>query len=163
MKKTLWLLSTALLCQSALAQNIVAENAFARATIGQPQSGAFVNLKNIGKKDDVLIDASVDSSVAELTELHTHIHENGVMKMRQVKEGIPVLAGTTQELKPGRYHIMLLGLKKDLTAGQTFPITLKFQSGETQKIEFTVREMRSLKNMPHGEHDAHGSHHTMQH
>lgn len=152
MKKTILALSTILLCQASFAQGIEVKDAYARATVGQPQSGAFMTITNTSKTDDVLIGASVDKSLAETTELHTHINENGVMKMREVKDGIPVKAGETQYLKPGSYHVMFFGLKSDLTPGKTFPVTLKFKSGAEEKVNVTVRDMKAKQNHQHKAH-----------
>ncbi|MBQ9601951.1 MAG: copper chaperone PCu(A)C [Neisseriaceae bacterium] len=151
MKKYLFTLSAALLCQAALAQNIEVKNPQARATVGQIQSGAFMQLVNTGNKDDALIQAHTDASITEKTELHNHIMENGLMKMRKV-DSIAIKAGQTQELKPGGYHIMFLGLKKDLVAGQTFPVELTFQSGEKQTINVKVVD---FKNQPMKHHHHH--------
>jgi periplasmic copper chaperone A len=38
--------------------------------------------------------------------------ENGVMQMREVADGLPIPAGGSVVLKPGSYHVMLIGLKK---------------------------------------------------
>ena len=61
---------------------------------------------------------------------------NGVMQMRQLADGLPVPAGGSVVLKPGSYHVMLIGLKKPLTAGETFPLTLTF--AKTGNISVTV-------------------------
>lgn len=159
MKKTLCLAAAVLLAQSAWAQEMVAENAYARATVGQPQSGAFVTLNNTGSKDNVLLQASVPSDIAQTVELHTHVNDNGVMRMREVKDGIVIKAGSTVELKPGSFHVMLFGLKKDLTPGQTFPLTLKFKNGDSQTVQTTVRDMSKTAGKPHGG-QAHGAAHV---
>lgn len=159
MKKTILALSTVLLCQTALAKGFQIDDAWARSTLpGQPQSGAFMNITNTGDKDDVLVAASVAKSVAKTTELHTHINENGVMKMREVKDGIPVLAGQTQNLKPGSYHIMFFGLKKPLKEGQTLPVTLTFKSGAKQKVDVKVRFAPKAQDKAHH----HGHQHEQQ-
>jgi copper(I)-binding protein len=63
----------------------------------------------------------------------------GMMNMRQV-ESIPVPAKGSVELKPGGYHVMLIGLTKDLKAGDTLPVTLTFEPGGTVKVTAKVRE-----------------------
>ncbi|XXQ69136.1 copper chaperone PCu(A)C [Neisseriaceae bacterium B1] len=166
MKKIALALTATLLCQASFAKGFEIKDAYARATVGQPQSGAFMTITNTNKTDDVLISASVEKTLAETTELHTHINENGVMKMREVKDGIAIKAGQTQELKPGSYHIMFFGLKKDLTAGETFPVTLTFKSGAKETAQVTVRNMKPAKpmqhniphNMPQTEQHQHHSH-----
>lgn len=142
MKKIAFILATALLAQPVLAKGVEAHNAYARAVVaGVQQSGAFVTLKNTDAKDNVLVGASVSKRFAERTELHTHINENGVMKMREVKDGIPLPAGETVALKPGSYHIMFFGLKKGLTAGKKISITLKFKDGQRKRVIATVKSL----------------------
>ncbi|MDO4433315.1 MAG: copper chaperone PCu(A)C [Alysiella sp.] len=157
-KKALFTVVATLLCQNLFAADIEATNAYARATVGQKQSGAFLTLKNTTHKDDILIAASVSPDIAENTELHTHINDNGVMRMREVKDGIPIAAGQTQELKPGGYHIMFFGLKNTLTAGQTLPIKLKFKNGSEQTVEFEVRNMQATHQHKNQQHN-HTHHH----
>ena len=45
--------------------------------------GVFLTLKNIGTQDETLISAS--SPIAARVELHDHIMENDIMKMREVE------------------------------------------------------------------------------
>lgn len=151
MKKWLFTLSTALICQAALAQNIEVQHPQAPATIGQAQGGAFMRLINNSNQDDALIQARTDKSITEKTELHNHVIENGIMKMRAV-DSIAIKAGQTQDLKPGGYHIMFLGLKKDLVAGQTIPVELTFKSGEKQTVQVKVMGVGDQQPMMHHHH-----------
>lgn len=139
MNKKIWALSMIFASQIAMATGFEIKDAWARATVGQPQSGAFMHISNQTSHDDVLIDVSIDETVAKYGELHTFVHENGVAKMRKMEAGIPIKAGDTLVLKPGAYHIMLLGLKKDLAVGTTFPLTLKFKSGVSVKTDVNVQ------------------------
>lgn len=70
---------------------------------GRTTSAAFMRLENKGA-DTRLISAS--SPISPRVEIHTHLHEDGVMKMRRV-DGIDITAGETVELKPGGYHLMM--------------------------------------------------------
>ncbi|MDK4529037.1 copper chaperone PCu(A)C [Kingella kingae] len=142
MKKTLAILAATVLCQTAFAQGIEAGEAYAYPTLqGMKQGGIFVSLKNTDATDNKLIGASVEKNIAGKTELHTHINDNGVMRMREVKGGIPLPAGQTQELKRGGYHVMVFDVVKPLQVGDKFPVTLKFQNGKPQTLTVTVREM----------------------
>lgn len=143
MKQKIILTATfTLLVQVAFAKGVQTHDAYAREVVaGVKQSGAFVTLKNTDTKDNALVSASVSKRIAAYTELHTHINDNGVMRMREVKGGIPLPAGETVELKPGSYHIMFFGLKQGLTAGKKIPITLKFKDGQRKKIIATVKSL----------------------
>jgi len=100
---------------------------FARATApGQVSGGVYLELENNGKADDELVKAK--STIAKSVELHTmEMTADNVMKMREVKK-IDLGAGKKISMKPGGgYHIMLMGLTKQLKAGDQFPLTLYFK------------------------------------
>ncbi|MBC7483672.1 MAG: copper chaperone PCu(A)C [Rhizobacter sp.] len=106
---------------------------YARATAaGQPTGGGFLKLTN-GGADDKLLSAS--AAVSASVELHEMKMEGDVMRMRQV-DGIALPAGQSVELRPGGFHIMFVGLKAPLKAGDKFPIKLKFE--KAGEVEVTV-------------------------
>jgi len=108
---------------------------YARATAaGQPTGGGFMSFANAGPADKLL---SVSADVSKSVELHEMKMEADVMKMRQV-DGIEVAAGKTVELKPGGYHVMFVGLKAPLKAGDKFPAKLKFEKAGEVDVVFNV-------------------------
>ena len=121
------------------AGNIHVEQALARASVGNQANGAaFLTIENQGKADDVL--QSVAAPIAGKVEIHTMAMEGDVMKMRTV-ERIELKAGEKIEMKPGQgYHIMLLGLKKPLKAGDSFPMQLSFRKSGKVQLTVTVTE-----------------------
>lgn len=100
-------------------------------------SAAYLTLRNDGDRDARLVAASCPSAGA--TELHTHIDDNGVMRMRQVKE-IHVPAHGEVAFKPGGYHVMLIDVKTPLKEGDKLAITLTFVDGSSKTIEAPVRQ-----------------------
>jgi copper(I)-binding protein len=88
---------------------------------------------------DELIGASVDMSVAMMTEVHETITENGASKMQEV-ERIEVSPDAPIEMKPGGYHVMLMGLKEPLVTGETISVTLKFSKAGEVTVDVPVRE-----------------------
>ena len=55
---------------------------------------------------------------------------DGVMKM-EPQTSVPVPAGKQVIFKSGDFHVMLIGLTKDLNVGDEFQLTLVFeQAGE---------------------------------
>lgn len=108
---------------------------YARATAaGQPTGGGFMKFVNAGGNDKLL---SASAEVSKTVELHEMKMEGDVMKMRQV-EGIELQAGKTVELKPGGYHVMFIGLKAPLKAGERFPMKLKFEKAGDVTVEVKV-------------------------
>ena len=127
--------------------NIAITGAFARMSFGKAvNSAGFMSIANGGREDDRLVAARSD--ISERTELHTHIHEGGVMKMRRVEGGIGVPAGKLTKLAPGGYHIMFIGLKKPLAKGDHFPLTLTFEKAGKVTLTMTAR-----KRIPRGSHE----------
>lgn len=107
---------------------------------GQGATGAvFMTLKNDGRRPDTLIAAHADG-IAEAVELHRTTEEDGVMKMQPVESGIEIPAQSEVVLKPGDYHMMLLGLKRDLKVGDTFTVTLSFELSDPLELSVEVRE-----------------------
>ncbi|MCR6632519.1 MAG: copper chaperone PCu(A)C [Magnetospirillum sp.] len=94
-----------------------------------------MTIKNNGATDDTLVGAEADISRA--VELHTHVKDGDVMRMRQV-EAIPVPAGGTAQLKPGGDHIMFINLNKPLAEGQKVRVTLVFAKAGKQVVEAPV-------------------------
>jgi copper(I)-binding protein len=108
---------------------------YARATApGQPTGGAYLRLENRGAPDRLV---SVTADVSRSVELHEMKMEGDVMRMRQI-EAIDVPANKAVILQPGGTHIMLVGLKSPLKAGDRFPMTLKFEKAGEVKVDVSV-------------------------
>ncbi len=103
---------------------------------GAGNGAVYVTVTNRGGSPDALVGAAAD--VAASVELHETVHEGGVMKMRPLPR-LEVPAGGRLEMKPGGYHIMLLGLKRDLHPGDTVAVTLTFEKAGSMTIEAPVR------------------------
>ena len=105
---------------------------------GVMTSASFLTLKNDTDKAIALI--KVHSDVAKNIELHEHTHKDGMMEMRQVNRiNIPAHGETV--LKPGGYHIMLIGLTRKIKSGDKVEIELEFDNGEKQKIMAEVKSV----------------------
>ena len=105
-----------------------------------PASAAFMVISNSGSAPRQLVKAQ--SPAARSVELHTHVDDHGVMKMRPVAS-IAVDAKGQVELKPGSYHIMLIDLKQPLNEGEVVPIALIFDDGSSQQIAAPVRRIQA--------------------
>ncbi len=105
---------------------------------GQMISASFMTLKNDTDKEIALIKASSD--VAKTVELHEHVHEDGMMKMRQIPK-IVIPANGITPLKPGGYHIMLIGLQRKIKAGDKVNLNLEFDNGDKKTITATVKKV----------------------
>lgn len=115
---------------------LVIRNIWARAASqADALSAVYMIIENRGDQPDRLLHAHCD--VAGTVELHESKMEGGVMKMRPV-DGIDIPAHSTVELKPGGLHVMLIGLTRDLNAGDTIEVELHFEHAGHVAVEATV-------------------------
>lgn len=121
---------------AAAADGITVESPYVRlAPPNAPATGAFMVIRNAGDKDVKVVKA--DNPVSKVTELHTHLNEGGVMKMRPVPS-IEVKAKGEAVLQPGGLHVMLIDLKAPMKEGDSVPITLTFDDGSSKTINAKV-------------------------
>lgn len=130
-------------------------------------SGAVYMTITGGAEPDALTKAEAPSDIAGMTQIHeTMMGEgstttamaddamgeestttmggsmggSGAMSMQEVDK-IEVPAGEIVQLKPGGFHVMLLDMKKELKAGDTFDVTLTFEKAGTKKVTATVKAL----------------------
>ncbi len=153
------ILSTAVLivaCGAPAAPQIRAEDVWSRPAVttgeadetgaggsemGQAMGGTgavFMVLANDGRESDRLVGA--DTDVAEVAEIHETRMEGDIMKMQMLPDGLEIPAGGRVQLKPGGYHVMLIGLQRNLDVGDRFTIELLFEKSGSLLVEPVVRQ-----------------------
>lgn len=105
-------------------------------------SAAFMVISNNSNSDIKLISATSD--ISSRVELHNHINEDGLMKMRQVKE-ILIAANDSTALQPGGYHVMFIGLKEALKENNRVAIKLYFDNGDEVIVQAPIKKIMSHK------------------
>ena len=129
-------LTLALLAGSAAAAGAVeVRAAWSRPAAAGTTGAGFLTLANPTVKADALI--GVESPDARAVEMHRSSMSGGMASMARVTR-IEVPARGSVTLSPGGYHLMFLGLKRPLKAGETLPATLVFASGVKVKAELKV-------------------------
>jgi len=150
MKKILLILILGTLLLSACVTNdshmagtdIEVENLWARSALQGGNGAVYMLLQNRSNEDDALAGASSD--VAEVVEIHlSQMKSDGTMEMTK-QESIALPADGEVELKPGGYHVMLIGLKQDLKAGDEFPLTLHFKNRVDMTLSVPVMDAESM-------------------
>lgn len=133
------------------ADNVAVQDPYVRlAPPNAPATGAFMVIKNNGDKDIKVVKAA--NPVSKVTELHTHLNEGGVMKMRPV-QAIDIKAKGEAVLKPGGLHVMLIDLKAPMKEGDVVPITLTFDDGSSKQVDAkVVRPTAAAMPMDHKHH-----------
>jgi copper(I)-binding protein len=136
----------AVLAASAFAHEVKAgdltlNHPWLRATApGAPVSGGYMQITNAGSTPDVLVGGSAE--FADKVEIHEMVMDGDVMKMRPVEGGLEIPAGGQVELKPGSYHVMFIGMKKQLVPDTYEHARLVFKNAGEVDVEFAVEEMK---------------------
>ncbi|MCP1198935.1 copper chaperone PCu(A)C [Notoacmeibacter sp. MSK16QG-6] len=99
-------------------------------------AAGYLTVRNTGTEPDRLIGGSVD--FADEIEVHEMAVEDGVMKMRPLRDGLEIAPGQQVELKPGSYHLMLMGMKDELKEGQTRTLTVEFEKAGSVSVDAPV-------------------------
>jgi len=129
------LIASALFTAFAVQAQVKVDDPWVRATVApQKSTGAFMQLT--ATKPVKVVAAS--SPVAEMVEIHEMKMEDGVMKMRAV-DALPLPAGQAVALKPGSYHVMMMGLKAPIKAGETVPLTLTVEGEDKQRTTIAIK------------------------
>ena len=134
---------------------------WSRATPKGASAGAgYMKITNNGTTPDRLVSESSDA--ARSVQFHETTTENGIARMRPLKNGLEIKPGETVEFKPGSYHVMFVGLKKPLAAGDHVKATLTFENAGTVDIDYDVLAMGAsgaqatpTMQMPGMQHDHH--------
>ncbi|MCY3753051.1 MAG: copper chaperone PCu(A)C [Alphaproteobacteria bacterium] len=113
---------------------LTVEDARARILLPSRPGAAWLTIRNAGGEDRLV---GAESPAADRVEIHTHIHEGGVMTMRRL-EAIEVPAGGEAALEPGGDHLMLFGLKAGLKTGSSFPLMLIFEKAGPVTVKVRV-------------------------
>ena len=127
-------------CAEQAKAPIVIENLYIKELPpAQTTAAAYMKVTNNTDKTQAL--NYIHSPAAEYVEVHRNIYKDGVMQMRPVKK-LTVGPGQTKVLDPGGFHLMIFGLYENYKAGDTFELTLEFESGAVVTTDVEVR--------PHG-------------
>lgn len=127
-------------------KGITVAHPWARATpAGATTGAAFLEIKAGKGVTDKLVGAS--TKVAGVAEIHNHVMEGGMAKMRKV-DAVAIPAGKSLVLGPGGYHIMLMALKQPLKEGDLLKLTLQFEKAGKIEVEASVEAVGAKG--PHG-------------
>jgi hypothetical protein len=102
-------------------------------------SAVYMTLVNSTGQADALLSAATDA--ADIVELHLSSMDDGIMRMRPV-DRIDLPANGQAELVPGGYHVMLIGLTRDLNEGDMIDLTLNFEQAGALELSVPVRQMQ---------------------
>lgn len=125
-KKLIFALAGILLISACGAkEGIQISNVWARTSTQGMNSAVYFVIQNHNKEADELI--GVASDVADAVEIHESKMEGDVMNMNRV-ESVVLEPSVEVEFMPGGYHVMLIGLKQNLKAGDEVEVVLQFRN-----------------------------------
>lgn len=130
---------------------------WARATPkGAAVGGGYITITNTGSAPDRLVGGG--TAIAGRFEVHEMSMDNGVMKMRMLPKGLDIKPGETVTFKPGGFHIMFTGLKRQLVQGERFKATLQFEKAGTVEVDFAIEGIGGAQaGGAHGGHEMPGT------
>ena len=126
-----------LLTACAPKEGIEISDAWARAAMQGTNSAVYFVIQNHNTEADEIIGAVSD--VADAVEIHESKTEGDVMTMSHV-ESVLLEPSAKVEFKAGGYHVMLIGLKQDLKAGDEIEVTLQFKNSPEITVKTKVKE-----------------------
>ena len=118
--------------------DITITHPWSRPTFVGPVGVGYLSIVNKGKVADALIGAS--SPVAASVQIHQTITVDNMARMRPLSE-VEIAPGATVNIEPGGIHLMLMGLKAPLQAGQSVPLTLEFRAAGKITVELSVESL----------------------
>lgn len=144
MKKVLLVLAVALTAVAhAESGKVSLDNCVIQAAIpGSGMTGAFMDITYSGDAEKALISATADE-LTKHVEIHEMVMAEGVMKMQQIERF--ELKNGVNKLEKGGYHIMLMDLQKLPQAGETYPLSLTFDGGQTETCEAMVKSPEDIQ------------------
>jgi len=121
-------------------RNLRIGHPYARATPpGARSGGVYLTIENLGTEPDRLL--RVASPAAASAELHSMTMDGNVMRMRQIAR-LDIAPRTTVTLSSGGYHVMLTGLARPWSAGDSIPITLTFEKAGSVEVSAPVESTK---------------------
>jgi len=141
------LIGNVLLSACGASEGIEVSDAWARSSMQGANSAIYFTIQNNNADMDELI--GVVSDVADAVEVHESRMEDGVMKMTHM-ESVVLEQSVKVEFMPGGYHVMLIGLRHDLMAGDEIEVTLKFKNSPDITVTVMVKDDSGAMNMDGG-------------
>ena len=126
-------LSSALLLASACSPTpeIAIDNPRVRALIpGQDKTVAYMDVHN--RTTAAITRTGASAGSARAIEIHTTQMDDGVMRMRRLRE-VEIPAGATVRFEPGGRHLMLFGVN---SLDPALKVQLEFLDGSVQDVTF---------------------------
>jgi copper(I)-binding protein len=136
-----YLFALALAASTFAAADVKVKEPWVRGTVpAQTATGAFMTITS--SEEAKLVGAA--SPAAKTVEIHNSEMHGSVMHMQAV-DAVPLPAGKAVQLKPGGFHVMMIGLDKPVKAGDKVPLKLTIEDAKGKRTTVDVTaEVRPL-------------------
>ena len=98
-----------------------------------------MKITNRGNNKEILLSAK--TSFSKSTEFHYMKIENNIMKMMKLENGIEIPPKGILILQPKSFHIMFLGLQKQLIKGEKEKVLLNFKKTGEIIVNFDIESI----------------------
>lgn len=124
-------------CSSAAAAPTVGQ-AWARPAPAGGNSAAYLTITGAAGQADALLSAS--SPAADMVQVHEVSTDTTGMTGMHPIDRLDIPAGAVITLKPGGYHLMVMGLKSELAVGGTLQLELVFEHAGKVVVQAEIRQ-----------------------
>jgi copper(I)-binding protein len=93
--------------------------------VGVNVAEGYARIANPTGRADRLLGGT--SSWAQRVEINRRVVRRGKKQLQPVKGGVRIGPHSTLELRPDGYHLLLVGLRRPLRAGDRVPVVLRFR------------------------------------
>jgi copper(I)-binding protein len=122
----------------AQAPVLLVKGAWARQAPGSDSAAVYLSLSNTTLQPIIVV--GVESPLAAHSMVHESSTSNGQSRMR-MKDSIVIAPGKTVSFSPGGTHVMLSGLKRSMSVGQTVPLVLLLADGSKVAVAALVKPL----------------------
>jgi hypothetical protein len=124
-------------CSSAAATPTIAQP-WARPAPAGGNTAAYLTITAAAGQADALLSAS--SPAADMVQVHeVSTDASGMTGMHPI-DRLDIPAGTSVTLKPGGYHLMVMGVTSELAVGGTVEIDLEFEHAGKVVVQAEIKQ-----------------------
>lgn len=145
MKNVLFFLLLILSCSTGNDRSIEISDAWIReAPVNSDITALYFDIQNSGSSEDRVV--SINTPISDSAEIHnTIIDSRGIAKMVRLEE-VKIASNNSLKFAPGGMHVMLIGLNKEIRAGEEYQININFKNSGTKTVTAKVKGLYGVKN-----------------
>ena len=124
-------------CSSTAAPPTITE-AWARPAPAGGNTAAYLTITAAAGQAESLLSAS--SPAADMVQVHEVSTDTSGMTGMHPIDRLDIPAGSSVTLKPGGFHLMVMGVKRELTVGASIELALVFEHAGRIVVQAEIRQ-----------------------